>query len=753
MIISDMRTLITSIAAVLSLLSCTVAEPIPGKVRDGATVLLEIGAGTRSSISASEDAIGSLELYFYLDGALVPGLTVTRCGCSGSSLTVEVPLGVGREYRVAAFANCSPAAVPQTEAELMDLSYSCSGIASWGDGLPMAGLKTIVVTYPAEPVHIDLTRLAARLNLGIDTSGLEHGSITFSSVKVKQMNCVCPFFGPGAATTAGGVCDGDLATPADIRNLNASGGGEWAIPFYLLENMQGDILTGNTDPDRKTPDGVGAAGGDPSLCTYLEIVGVYTDRSGYLKGEPFTTRFYLGRDATSNFDVARNCRYSIRLKMSDKACLRSDWKVESVLDDRRRLRFSRNMLSVQAPSQEQVALSTNLSLAGGDYSYKITGDVSSFTFTTSNSGFTIKPSEDIRTKKSVTVTAVTWDGAISTSCSITGMPDPSKLIEIHWDGELYVGQKKAITFRDPTGASLAGRVNILPNNPCLTASGSGANWTFSGHFAGYDNPDLMLDGVSITNLDVAVLAPVLAFPQDKIVLPMDGTAVEVGPYFYRADGTRMEYSEFDPDLFRDDLAYTLARYCQFPYSGSYWTSSSTAGNVAVEVSYDSNGYPSYTCRLVRLMYRGYAIGSNYDLSSGAVPVERLTATINNSLTGAGSDTAELFVQDPFATSRNLGSAPGHAGSSQDCTETFRSGVPLVLDGSNPAHAFGTAAVNPDYYRIRFPDDSSVSVTMLYGTYGQAAQPPASFPFRPCITNVPSGNTYQSLYTYTVAFTQ
>lgn len=748
MIISDMRTLVTTIAAALALLSCTVAEPIPGKYRDSATVLLEIGVGTRSSVTAAEDAIGSLELYFYLDGALVPGLTVTKTGCSGSCITVEVPLGIGRDYRVAAFANCSPTSVPQTLDGLMSLSYSCNGISSWAGGLPMAGLKSLTVTYPAEPVQIELTRLAARLNLGIDTSSLEHGSIVFNSVKVRQMNCVCPFFDEGSATTAGGVCDGDIATPADIQNLNASGRGEWAIPFYLLENMQGDILDGNTNPDLKTPDGISEAGGDPSLCTYLEIVGVYTDRSGYLKGEPFTTRFFLGRDATSNFDVARNCRYSICLKMSDKGCLRSDWKIESNLDDRRRLKFTSTSVSVQAPSQTQVTLNTNLSLAGGDYSYRITGDVSYFTFTPGTSGFTIKPREDLDKRKTVTVTAVTWDGAIRTSCTVQGMPDPSRLIEIQWGGDLYVGQKKAVTFRDPNGRSLDGRVNILVTNPCLRASGSGANWHFSGIYAGYDAPEVMLDGVVVAHIDVHVLTPILAFPAERIVVPMDGTPVEVGPFFYKDNGTRLYYSDFDPDLFRTTLAYTLERYCRGAYAGNFWTWSST-GNVAVEMT--DNGYMAYEARLVKLMVNGQSIGNNYDLSDGAVAVERVTATINNSLTGSGSDVVELCVQDPFASSRSLGSASSHAGATSDQTEIFSSSVPLILDGSNPSNASGTASANPDYYRILFPNSASASVTMLYGTYGQAAQPPSSFSFRPCMKNVPSGKTYESLYTYSVTF--
>ena len=368
-------------AAALLLVSCTAAQTLPGPAPGSAGVRFRVGIGTRSSVAASEESIGSLTLLFYEDGVLVPELSVSLDGLSGTDHEVEVTMGVGRSYKVAAFANCSISPLPQTLDELQSLRYSCDGISSWSGGLPMACTKTLTVSYPAEPVTLELQRLAARLNLSVNTSGLQHGSIVFNSVTVRQMNRVCPFFASGAATTGGGVCDGDIASASDIQSLNLSTGGDWSIPFYLLENMQGDILSGNADPDKKIPQSITAAGADPSLCTYLEIVGVYTDRSGYLKGEPFTTRLYLGRDACSNFDIVRNCRYSISLKMSDKGCLRSDWKVESNLEDRRRLKFAQTSVSVQAPSQCSVALNTNLSLAAGDYSYKLSGDVAYFDFT------------------------------------------------------------------------------------------------------------------------------------------------------------------------------------------------------------------------------------------------------------------------------------------------------------------------------------------------------------------------------------
>ncbi|MBO4743233.1 MAG: hypothetical protein J5533_06320, partial [Bacteroidales bacterium] len=63
-----MRTIVTTIAAALLLISCTAAEPFAGKGPGSANVRFTVGPLTRSSVAAAEDAIGSLALYFYLDG-------------------------------------------------------------------------------------------------------------------------------------------------------------------------------------------------------------------------------------------------------------------------------------------------------------------------------------------------------------------------------------------------------------------------------------------------------------------------------------------------------------------------------------------------------------------------------------------------------------------------------------------------------------------------------------------------------------
>lgn len=746
-----MRQIITTLSAALALCACagTLDQGQLAPKCGTAAVTLRLCGSTRSSLTVPDDQINSVELYFYENGALVPELSVSRAGSGLES--VEVALGIGRSYQILALANCTVSQAPATFRQAEELCYRCNGFQDWADGIPMAGTASLDVEYSTRSASIVVTRLAAKLSLGIDTSRLRHGSIRFTSAKVRQMNKVCPFFGRGVASAAGGVCDGDIASPADLEAMNASGG-QYTASFYLLENLQGNLLPDNTDPDLKVPDSVIAVGGDPGLCTYLEIEGVYTDHSGFLKGEPLVARLFLGSDSTCNFDLLRNCRYSIVLQVTDEGCLRSDWKVDSTLEDNRILSFANRTASVTAPESLFVTLNTNLSLAAGDYSYSLSGSASSFIFTPGEGGFTITPREDLMSNAIVTVTATTWDGAITTSCRVTGRPDPAKFIEWDWCGDMYVAQKKMLKLRDTQGGSLAGRVNILPNNLCVSVEGSGDTWYVSGMYPDYDTMDLFLDGSLVAHIEVTVKPVTLAYPSNRILLPMDGTPVEAGPFFYNENGTRMYYSEFDPQLYASQLDFSVRRYCMGSYAGAKWRASATLGNVAVEAQDVGQGYTSWQYRLVKLSDKGYSIGQNYNLSSGQVAIERLTAGVDLSITGAGSDEAELCVCEPFASSRNIGSAVTHPSSGRDETVTFTPGVQLIVDGSAAASASGQAAAAPEYSRIRFPDRGTVSVTVLYGTYGQAAAPSSPFKFIPVMTNTVSGETYNSQYTYSVAFT-
>ena len=563
------------------------------------------------------------------------------------------------------------------------------------------------------------------------------------------MNRVCPISGRGAATAEGGVCNGDIASAAEIAALNAVG--RYTSTFYLLENMQGDILQGNPDPDQKTPDKVTEAGGNPSLCTYLEIAGVYSDRSGHLTGEPFTARLFLGKDATSNFDISRNCRYSVSLAMSDQGCLRSDWKVESNLEDTRVLIFQSSQLSLQTKDAVSVGLDTNLSLSDGDFSYSISGKTGKFTVVTGQSGVTVTPNDAVSVGDAITVTVRTWDGAISSQCKITYIGPPDITWTLDWDEALYVGQRGHIKIKDKQGRNLEGKVFLFDsNNPQMDVSGSGADWYVDAY-----GPTTQLLGVYFLGNEVGfipteIVNPRMGFCSSDIVLPLDGAPVEIGPFYYRRDGSRLYYEDFAPDLYQSLLGFTVTRSCKT--IGSKWSKDADKLNPAVGWSNVGNGYVSWEMHLKTLSSNGYLIQQNYSFGSGQVQLEEVTAKIDRANSGIVSCSAKVYTVDPFASSSSFGTADSWTLASwlqlDDHDEVLEYGTEsLVADGTDLQYTGLVASPDISPCIPALDAETGITVTLPYSAYATGAMPPSNFTLTPTVTNRWSGDTFVSSNSY------
>ena len=212
--------------------------------------------------------------------------------------------------------------------------------------VPMAGAVTLtppsalatgggVIRLPAE-------RLFARIDIGIqpDETLLRNYTVSVRSVKVRNIALsVAPFNAR--------LSDRGLVAPyeADITR-EADAQGRWRL--YLPENLQGDLLSGNTDPGRKTADALSAAGYDPDLCTYVEAEVAFD--SGFGVGGTARYRFYPGRDNTANFDIRRNTPYTLTLTLTAEGLdIEGNWKIDtSDLTDGRDLTL--------VPLSESVAL-------------------------------------------------------------------------------------------------------------------------------------------------------------------------------------------------------------------------------------------------------------------------------------------------------------------------------------------------------------------------------------------------------------
>ncbi|MBR5906365.1 MAG: DUF4906 domain-containing protein [Bacteroidales bacterium] len=371
--------------------------------------------GTKSCIPDEQMSLNKVDIFIYDSGVLRTRLCMNRDAGGSSAMTVSTRLIVGSTYDIIVVANNSVHTPPASlDAALNDFVYRIGGMDDIiANGIPMCGRETITVAKYQPVVQVKLKRLVADITLQLDKSGLQHGSLTINSVKVRQMNTVCPFFGDGRAQGSGDVTDGDLSDSNDMVLLNSG----WETKFYVLENKQGTLLPNNTDPNLKNPARVTQSGGDPGFCTYIEVEGEYTDIRGEFKAEPVVTKFFLGEDACSNFDVNRNWRYNITLRFTDDVCFRNDWRSSCTVCDTRSLGFRTSYTELEPGEWDNIYIDTNISYEAGDYTYELSGDADCFDTVLDWSGlcFSVSALDEAPPGSCMEITVTSWDGALSAS--------------------------------------------------------------------------------------------------------------------------------------------------------------------------------------------------------------------------------------------------------------------------------------------------------------------------------------------------
>ena len=271
---------------------------------------------TRSSISASETAVEDLNIYAYYNGTLETGAFIE----SPSSFTME--LIKGREYNLYVLANMGEIEAPHQETEMSGYCYSIKSVSDISGSFPMAWeYPAYTVSGSSPKVSISLERLISRIRFSIDKSSIDDFSVT--AVKLCQGALkMYPFSSGSKAESTSDVGDGDYATSSDLSTLNSGG----TVTFYTLENCQGVLLPGNTDPESKNPEEIS----DQSLlCTYLEMTASY---SGQYEGVDVSSdnvvyRFYIGEDNCTDFNVRRNNDLKIHLNVTEDRIFDDRWKV------------------------------------------------------------------------------------------------------------------------------------------------------------------------------------------------------------------------------------------------------------------------------------------------------------------------------------------------------------------------------------------------------------------------------------------
>ncbi len=272
---------------------------------------------TRSSIAPGESDILDINLYAFCDGRLATEGYFEY----GEKLTLK--LLYGHQYSLYALANVGKVDACLDEKQfLRECVYVMPEIKGMAECLPMAWrTDEFVVDSWADRVSVDFSRLVSKVFFSVDAEALD--GLEINAVRVRQSpTSVWPFRFPAGSrvTDERDVADGDYASAEDLQTLNEGG----KVFFYVLENCQGRLLDGNTDPWAKTPESISGYDG---LCTYLEVDCTFKD--GYFYSGNVTYRMYLGNDSLTDFNVRSNSILNVSLYLTDDALKKVSWRVEA----------------------------------------------------------------------------------------------------------------------------------------------------------------------------------------------------------------------------------------------------------------------------------------------------------------------------------------------------------------------------------------------------------------------------------------
>ena len=237
------------------------------------------------------------------------------------SESMEMTLNANNSHTVYALVNMGDIGVPIDEKELEELEYEIESYEQMsGDGLPMAGSADMAAGDTE--CEISVRRLVAKLALTMVSGDVTPDKI--SEVRLCNWNhLLTPFASEGGkAEDADDVSSGEEGQWEELSGWDGT-----ELVFYVPENMQGTLLSGNTDPTLKTYSSLSEA--QAALCTYLEVDVSVDENTTGVWGD-LTYRFYLGSNTTDNFDVEGNTLYSLSFSLTWNGQFYEDeWMVDN----------------------------------------------------------------------------------------------------------------------------------------------------------------------------------------------------------------------------------------------------------------------------------------------------------------------------------------------------------------------------------------------------------------------------------------
>lgn len=306
-------------------------EMVPGSEMPGCPFPIKIYvddpmmmSGTRSSFTDYEmGRLTDVNVFVYREGKLLEEYSSYHK--DASDVMLSIPAGT-EEYDIYMLGNVGKVEAPERQYDISGIRHVVDDYGEFrNSGVPVAG---VFAGYRrGDMAEFPLKRLVGQFDIRMSASA---DKADYQVKDIRVMNCardVYPFSESTAATMF--LCpspyDGetgcDMLTDDDVRDLNA---GE-VVTLYFVENLQGELLAGNTDPKVKIPSSLPSAVAE--RCTYVEITAdVVTPAARYTDCR---YRFYPGRNETTDFSIMRNTLYEVFLDFTQNMVHEEEWRIEA----------------------------------------------------------------------------------------------------------------------------------------------------------------------------------------------------------------------------------------------------------------------------------------------------------------------------------------------------------------------------------------------------------------------------------------
>ena len=313
----------------LLLTNCTTLEN--NKVLSYGEIILSITSEkqTLKSLNPDEEKISNINILVFNHNNILENniyLNVSELESTADGYIKDLNLILNKNYSFFVIANLGYKLEVNTMEELKDYRYYLSYPDEFSEGIPMSAYIEDVLIKEGVEVEISLERLMGKISLCFDRSGLDPDVDLFvTSIQLMVSPKSVLIFGENRvknkfeAFTAGYYKEG-----LQVEDINYSSNDKKSgyISLYALENIQGDLLSGNIDYSlKKFP----LDDYREKLCSHIEICIDYTKEGG--KAGKLYYRYYLGESA-SDFSIKRNTHYKICIKPLGDGLNKNDWLVE-----------------------------------------------------------------------------------------------------------------------------------------------------------------------------------------------------------------------------------------------------------------------------------------------------------------------------------------------------------------------------------------------------------------------------------------